>query len=71
MKQWLKERLICLPTIVFELAVLGFILAIVFGSAKADITKQNCYYKDMEACKVIYEMGGLTELSKVIGGNYE
>lgn len=68
MKQWLKERLICLPTIVFELVVLGFILAVAYSSAKADITKQNCYYKDMEACKVIYELGGLTELSKAVAG---
>lgn len=70
MKNWLKERIFRLPTLIFQLLVLGYILAVVAGSAKADITKQNCYYKDMEACKVIYEIGGLTELSKVVSGNY-
>lgn len=65
------DFLLELPTLIMEITFIGLIMLLIWGGAKADAVKENCYYKDMQACKVVYEMGGLTELSKVIGGDYK
>lgn len=68
MKRFLIDTLLDLPGLIFELVIIGTILFVIYGGGQYEKIKENCHYGDMNSCKVVFETGGLTELSKVVGG---